>query len=333
MLEALLHSAPWWAWTGFHVLVFLMLALDLGVFNRKVHAPSFREAAVWSAVWIGLALLFNGAVFMGYFAPGDGTPYNATLKGTEWFTGYVLEKSLSVDNLFVFVMLFGAFKVRMEHQHRILYWGILGALVMRAVMILAGTALLNRFEWMMYVFGAFLIYTGIKMFMVEEAEKDPTRNALVRLFKKFFPLDPEGGHQHFFVKKNGRRFATPMLLVLVSVEVTDLVFAVDSIPAVLAVTRDPFVVYTSNIFAILSLRSLYFLLAKMMDRFHRLKLGLAVILTFVGIKMCVAHWLKESVGISDQTLILTSLIFISAVLAGSIVASLAWPTEHPDGRA
>lgn len=333
MLEALLHSAPWWAWTGFHVLVFLMLALDLGVFNRKVHAPSFREAAVWSAVWIGLALLFNGAVFMGYFAPGDGTPYNATLKGTEWFTGYVLEKSLSVDNLFVFVMLFGAFKVRMEHQHRILYWGILGALVMRAVMILAGTALLNRFEWMMYVFGAFLIYTGIKMFMVEEAEKDPTRNALVRLFKKFFPLDPEGGHQHFFVKKNGRRFATPMLLVLVSVEVTDLVFAVDSIPAVLAVTRDPFVVYTSNIFAILGLRSLYFLLAKMMDRFHRLKLGLAVILTFVGIKMCVAHWLKESVGISDQTLILTSLIFISAVLAGSIVASLAWPTEHPDGRA
>ena len=333
MLSALLHSAPLWAWVGFHLLVFVMLALDLGVFNRKAHAPSFREAAVWSAVWIGLALVFNAAVFLGYFAPVDGTPYNATLKGTEWLTGYVLEKSLSVDNLFVFVMLFGAFNVRMEHQHRILFWGILGALVLRAVMILAGTALLNRFAWMMYLFGAFLIFTGIKMFKVEEGAKDPTENRLVRLFRKVIPLDPEGGHQRFFVKKNGRRYATPMLLVLVSVEVTDLVFAVDSIPAVLAVTRDPFVVYTSNIFAILGLRSLYFLLAKTIDRFHRLKLGLAVILTFVGIKMCVAHWLKASLGVRDQTLILTSLLFISAVLAGSIVASLAWPSEHPEGRA
>lgn len=323
MFDALLQSAPWWAWAGFHLLVFLMLALDLGVFNRKVHAPSFREAAVWSGVWIGLALLFNGAVFH----------WMGTMKGTEWFTGYLLEKSLSVDNLFVFVMLFAAFKVEMKNQHRILYWGILGALIMRAVMILAGTALLNRFEWMMYVFGAFLIYTGLKMFRVEEQAPDPTRNALVRAFKKVFPLDPEGGHQHFFVKKAGKRYATPMLLVLVSVEVTDLVFAVDSIPAVLAITRDPFVVYTSNIFAILGLRSLYFLLAKMMDRFHRLKLGLAVILTFVGIKMCLAHWVKVSLGVSDQAFILTSLIFITSVLAGSIIASLAWPAEHPGGKA
>lgn len=330
MFTALFHSAPWWAWLGFHLFVFLMLALDLGVFNRKAHAPSFREAAVWSAVWIGLALVFNGAVFLGVFAPTDGTPYQPALKGTEWFTGYVLEKSLSVDNLFVFVMLFGSFQVRVEHQHRILFWGILGALVMRALMILAGTALLNRFEWMMYVFGAFLVLTGLKMFKVEEGEKDPTRNALVRLFQKIVPLDPEGGHQHFFVKRADRWYATPMLLVLVSVEVTDLVFAVDSIPAVLAVTRDPFVVYTSNIFAILGLRSLYFLLAKMMDRFHRLKLGLAVILTFVGLKMCMAHGLKAWLGLSDQTLILTSLIFISAVLAGSIVASLAWPLEHSE---
>jgi len=304
------------------VLVFLMLALDLGVFNRRVHAPSTREAALWSAVWIGLALIFNGVVFM----------TEGSLRGTEWFTGYILEKSLSVDNLFVFVMLFTAFKVELKHQHRILYWGILGALIMRAVMILAGTALLNRFEWMMYVFGAFLLYTGIKMFFVDETEGDPTDNRLVRTFLKFIPFDPEGGHQRFFIKKNGRRFATPMLLVLVIVEVTDLVFAVDSIPAVLAVTRDPFVVYTSNIFAILGLRSLYFLLAKMMDRFHRLKVGLAVILSFVGLKMCTAHWLKTQLGIADQTLILTSLIFISAVLTGSIIASLAWPAEHPQGR-
>lgn len=330
MLETLIHSAPWWAWLGFHLLVFMMLAMDLGVFNRKVHTPTFKEAAVWSGVWISLALLFNAAVFMGYFAPQDGMPYNATLKGTAWFTSYVLEKSLSVDNLFVFVMLFGAFNVELKNQHRILYWGILGALIMRAAMILAGTALLNRFEWLMYVFGAFLIYTGIKMFFVEEGEKDPTKNALVRLFQKVMPYDPEGGHQRFTVRKNHRIYATPMLLVLVSIEVTDLVFAVDSIPAVLAITRDPFIVYTSNIFAILGLRSLYFLLAKMMDRFHRLKVGLAVVLTFVGLKMCMAHWLKEALHISDQTLILFSLTFISAVLAGSIVASLAWPAEHGD---
>jgi tellurite resistance protein TerC len=186
-------------------------------------------------------------------------------------------------------------------------------------MILAGTALLNRFGWMMYVFGAFLVYTGIKMFFVEEGEKDPTRNAIVRAFRKVFPFDPEGGHQHFFTKKNKRLYATPMLLVLVSVEVTDLVFAVDSIPAVLAVTRDPFVVYTSNIFAILGLRSLYFLLAKMMDRFQRLKLGLAIILTFVGIKMCINEWVHIP--------ILLSLLFITGVLAACIAASLIWPAQ------
>lgn len=319
MLHALLDSAPLWAWLGFHGLVFVMLALDLGVFNRRTHEPSYREAAVWSAVWIGLALIFNGAVFH----------WMGPLKGTQWFTGYVLEKSLSVDNLFVFVLLFTAFGVEMKNQHRILYWGILGSLVMRAVMILAGMVLLERFEWMMYVFGAFLIYTGIKMFFVEEAGADPAKSGIVRLFRKIMPFDPEGGHQHFLVKKNHRLFATPMLLVLISVEVTDLIFAVDSIPAVLAITRDPFVVYTSNIFAVLGLRSLYFLLAKMMNRFHRLKVGLAVILTFVGIKMCVAHWLKTALGVSDQTLITTSLVFITSVLAGSIVASLAWPAEHP----
>ena len=322
MVDALLQAAPWWAWAGFHGFVFLMLALDLGVFNRRVHAPTVREAGIWSGVWICLALLFNGLIFQA----------GGTQKGMEWFTGYVLEKSLSVDNLFVFVLVFQGCQVDLRHQHRVLFWGVLGALIMRAVMILAGTALLNRFEWMMYVFGGFLIYTGLKMLLAEEKPSDPTQNALVRTFRRFVPFAEDGGHERFWVMREGRRLATPMLLVLITIEVTDLVFAVDSIPAVLAVTRDPFVVYTSNIFAIMGLRSLYFLLAKMMDRFHRLKIGLAVVLAFVGIKMCLAKWLKTGLGISEHTLIWTSLLFIAAVLAGSIVASLAWPAEH-DGAA
>ena len=289
-----------------------MLALDLGIFNRKAHAPSVKESAAWSGVWILLAMAFNALVW--HFEGPD--------KGLEFTTGYVLEKSLSVDNLFVFVLLFGAFQVEMRHQHRVLFWGVLGALVMRATMILAGVALLNRFHWMMYVFGGFLVFTGVKMLIQEEHESDPRNNPLVRLFRKVVPYDEHGGHEHFWSLKNGKRFATPMLLVLVCVEVTDLVFAVDSIPAVLAVSRDPFIVYTSNIFAILGLRSLYFLLAKMMDRFHRLKIGLAVILTFVGVKMCIVEWVKIPTAFS--------LLIIAAILSGSVVASLAWPMEHPD---
>jgi len=310
LLDALLQAAPWWAWVGFHAFVFLMLALDLGVFNRRVHAPSVREAAIWSGVWITLALLFSVLIFQ---AEGP-------QKGLEWLTGYVLEKSLSVDNLFVFVLIFQSFQVDLRHQHRVLFWGVLGALIMRAGMILAGTALLNRFEWMMYVFGGFLLFTGVKMLLVKEAEADPTKGRLVQAFKRLLPFDANGGHEHFTVVREGRRFATPMLLVLLTIEISDLVFAVDSIPAVLAVSRDPFVVYTSNIFAVMGLRSLYFLLAKMIDRFHRLKTGLAVVLAFVGVKMCVAEWIKIPVQYS--------LLIIAAVLAGSIVASLAWPAEQ-----
>lgn len=310
MVDALLQAAPWWAWAGFHAFVFMMLALDLGVFNRRVHAPSVREAAVWSTVWISLALIFNGLIFQ---AAGS-------QKGLEWFTGYVLEKSLSVDNLFVFVLVFQSFQVDLRHQHRVLFWGVLGALIMRAAMILAGTALLNRFEWMMYVFGGFLIFTGLKMLIVKGEDTDPTQNPMVRAFKRLVPYDENGGHEHFSVVREGRRYATPMLLVLITIEVTDLVFAVDSVPAVLAVSRDPFVVYTSNVFAIMGLRSLYFLLAKMMDRFHRLKTGLAVVLAFVGVKMCIAQWLHIPV--------LYSLLVIASVLAGSVVASLAWPLEQ-----
>lgn len=313
MIDALHQAAPWWAWLGFHLLIFALLALDLGVFNRKAHAPSVKEAAAWSAVWILLALAFNAVIFH----------VEGPKPGLEFFTAWVLEKSLSVDNLFVFVLLFAAFRVEMRHQHRVLYWGVLGALVMRAVMILAGTALLRRFEWMMYVFGAFLIFTALKMLFGGESKSDPADNAITRLFKRCIPFDPEGGHAHFWTVKNGRRFATPLLLVLVSIEVTDLVFAVDSIPAVLAVSRDPFIVYTSNIFAILGLRSLYFLLAKMMDRFHRLKTGLAFILAFVGLKMCFEHWVPIPVA--------WSLLVILGILALSVAASLVWPRRHEGG--
>lgn len=307
MIQILLRAAPWWAWLGFHVFVFAMLALDLEVFNRKAHAPSVKEAAVWSSVWITLALVFNLVIFK----------VEGPQKGLEWLTGYLLEKSLSVDNLFVFVLLFASFRVELRHQHKVLFWGVLGALVMRAGMILAGTALLNRFAWMIYVFGGFLLFTGIKMLVTKEEERDPSQHPAVRFFKRLVPFDEKGGFEHFFTFRDGRRFATPMLLVLVSVEITDVVFAVDSIPAVLAVTRDPFVVYTSNIFAILGLRSLYFLLAKMMDRFHRLKTGLAVILAFVGVKMCIAEWLKIPTVVS--------LLVILAVLLFSVAISLAWP--------
>lgn len=313
MLDTLFAAAPWWAWAGFHLLVFLMLALDLGVFNRKVHAPSVREAAIWSAIWVALSLVFNALVWR-FMGPS---------KGLEWLTGYVLEKSLSVDNLFVFVLIFSSFQVELRHQHRVLYWGVLGALIMRAVMILAGTALLQRFEWMVWVFGGFLVWTGLRMLFFEEEEaEDPSKGRIARLFQKLVPFDPKGGHEHFWTKLDGRRHATPMLLVLAIVEVTDLVFAVDSIPAVLAVTRDPFVVYTSNVFAILGLRSLYFLLAKMIDRFHRLKTGLAIILTFVGVKMCIAEWVKIPTVLS--------LTAIAAILVVSMAASLLWPASRTE---
>ena len=318
MIQALLVSAPWWAWLGFHGLIFVMLALDLGVFNRDAHAPTFREAALWSVAWITLALAFNGVLWktMG------------GLRAAEFLTGYVLEKSLSVDNLFVFVLLFTAFKVESRHQHRILYWGVFGALVMRACMILAGAALLDRFAWMIFVFGGFLVYTGLKLLLHKEGvPEDPRDGAIARTFKKLVPYDPQGGHTRFWHKGPGptgkiRRLATPMLLVLVIVEVTDLLFAVDSIPAVLGVTRNPFIVYTSNIFAILGLRSLYFLLAKLVDRFHYLKLGLALILTFVGVKMCLGPFLEIPIGLS--------LSVIATVLGGCISASLIWPKPEEE---
>jgi tellurite resistance protein TerC len=308
LFHALLLSAPAWAWLGFHVLVAAFLALDLGVLNRVPREPGVKEAALWSGAWIALALAFNGLVlaFMGPARAG------------EYLAGYLLEKALSVDNLFVFVLVFTSFQVPRRNQHRVLYWGVLGALLMRGAMILAGSALLHRFEWMTYVFGAFLLYTGVRMLALrEEAPKDPREGKVAALFRRLVPFDPQGGYEHFLAHRDGRLRATPMLLVLVVVELTDLAFAVDSVPAVLAVTRNPFIVYTSNVFAILGLRSLYFLLAKMMDRFHLLAYGLAAILVLVGLKMCLARVVEVPIALS--------LAVIALILAGCAVASLLRP--------
>jgi tellurite resistance protein TerC len=298
-------------WIGFTLFVLAMLALDLGVFHRTAHSVSVREALVWTAVWITLALGFNVGVYFWFGAQ----------RAFEFLTGYVIEKALSVDNIFVFLVVFSAFAVPATLQHRVLFWGILGALVMRAIFIVLGAALLQRFHWVIYIFGAFLVFTGIKLLRQRSEEVHPERNLLFRLFRRCVPAvhDYRGGH--FVVVEAGRRYATPLLLVLVAIEATDLVFAVDSIPAIFAVTQDPFIVYTSNIFAILGLRALYFALAGMMGKFHYLKVGLAFVLVFVGVKMLLA-------GVYHIP-ILASLGVIVTLLAGAIVASQLFPPAQP----
>jgi tellurite resistance protein TerC len=291
-------------WIGFNLFVLAMLALDLGVFHRKAHAVSLREAATWSGVWIALALAFNFGVWH-FLGPQ---------KGVEFLTGYLIEKSLSIDNIFVFAILFAYFAVPAVFQHRVLFWGILGALVMRAAFIAAGAALLSRFHWIIYVFGAFLIVTGLKMALAPDRGLEPDRNPLLRLVRRLVPVADRYHGPKFFVRENGTLLATPLFLVLVLVETTDLIFAVDSIPAIFAVTKDPFIVYTSNIFAILGLRSLYFLLAGVMHRFRYLKLGLAAILVFVGAKMALVDLYKVSPAVS--------LGVVVAILAVAIAASL-----------
>jgi len=299
-----------WLWIGFNVFVLAMLALDLGVFHRKAHVVAFREAIGWTVAWVSLALIFNVGIwhFMG------------PQKALEFTTGYVIEYSLSVDNIFVFAMLFSYFAVPAMYQHRVLFWGILGALVLRALMIFAGTVLITKFSWIIYVFGAFLILTGLKMIFKKDEEMHPERNPVVRWFKKLMPVTSDYRGDKFFVRENGIRMATPLFVVLLLVEVSDVIFAVDSIPAIFAVTKDPFIVYTSNVFAILGLRSLYFALAGVLDKFHYLKIGLGVVLTFVGVKMLLGHtpWKIDT---------LVSLGVIVAVLAASVVASLLWPRK------
>jgi tellurite resistance protein TerC len=291
-------------WVIFNVFVLGILALDLLVLHRKAHAVSLREALAWSCVWVSLALLFAVGVY--FFRGGE--------KALEFLTGYVIEWSLSVDNLFVFLVIFSYFAVPPIYQHRVLFWGILGALVLRAIFIATGTALLTNFHWMIYVFGGFLIFTGIKLLFAGEEKIEPEKNPAVRLVRRLMNVTPDYHGQQFFIRKDGRLWGTPLLLVLVVVETTDVIFAVDSIPAIFAITLDPFIVYTSNVFAILGLRALFFLLAGVMDMFRYLKVGLSFVLCFVGIKMMIVAFYKIPIGIS--------LGVVAGILSISILASI-----------
>jgi tellurite resistance protein TerC len=303
-----------WLWVGFILVVLGLLALDLGVFHRKAHAVSTKEAAIWTVVWISLALLFNGAIYLFWDWMMPDSASTNSQAALEFLTGYLIEYSLSVDNIFVFVLIFTYFRVPAAYQHRVLFWGIMGALVMRATLILVGTALIEQFHWVIYLFGAFLIFTGIRMGFHKDEEIHPDDNPLIKLARRVLPVTGAYEGQRFFVRHAGKLMATPLFLVLLLAESTDLIFALDSIPAIFAVTLDPFIVFTSNVCAILGLRSLYFLLAGALDKFHYLKLGLATILTFVGVKMVLADIIHIP--------IVVSLLVIVSVLAVAIVVSL-----------
>jgi len=292
-------------WIGFHVFVFMMLALDLGVFHKHTHKVPVKEAVVWTMIWIALALVFNLFIFYEY----------GKTRALEFFTGYVIEYSLSVDNIFVFILIFSYFAVQGEYQHKILFWGILGALIMRGVFIFAGVALINRFHWIVLIFGVFLVYTGIRMLFQKGTEVDPEKNPIVRFFRKFLPVTNTLHGDKLFIRQGRKMYATPLFLVLLIIESSDLIFAVDSIPAILAISKHPFIVYTSNIFAILGLRSLYFAIAGVMGYFRYLKVGLAFILTFVGLKMLIAYF-------NVEIPIVLSLVIILTVLLISILASI-----------
>jgi tellurite resistance protein TerC len=296
-----------WKWVLFNAFVLGMLALDLGVVHRRKHVIKLQEAAAWSAVWIGLALAFAALVA---HKRGSGT-------ALQFLTGYLIEESLSVDNLFVILLIFSWFAVPIHLQHGVLFWGVLGAMVLRLVFIMAGVALIERFEWVIYIFGAILIYSGVKLALENEKKINPDQNPVVKLFRKLMPVTPDFEDGKFLVRRDGRTFATPLLLVLLVVESTDLIFAVDSIPAVLAITRDRFIVYTSNVFAILGLRAMFFALKGAMDLFHRLHYGLSAILVFVGAKMLLGQFVEIPIGIA--------LGVVASILALSVIASLIWP--------
>jgi tellurite resistance protein TerC len=300
-----------WLWVGFNAAVLVMLALDLGVFHRKAHAVGLREAAAWSAGWVTLALLFNAGIW--YFAGPQ--------PALEFLTGYLVEKSLAVDNIFVIAVLFSYFAVPAAYQHRVLFWGILGALVLRGAFIAVGAYVLHQWHWVIYVFGGILLVTGIKMALRRDEVIDPERNPVVRLARRWLPLTSRYEGQRFWTVENGRRVATPLFLVLLLVEFTDLVFAIDSIPAIFAITDDPFIVYTSNVMAILGLRSMYFLLAGVVHRFVYLKYGLSLVLVFVGAKMMLIDVFKVPTAVS--------LAVIATVIGGSIALSLLRPPSAP----
>jgi tellurite resistance protein TerC len=300
-------------WVGFIAFVLAMLALDLGVFHRKPHEVRPKEAGIWVSVWVALALAFAAGL---HFWAGKHVALT-------FLTGYVIEEALSADNIFVMVLIFEYFRVPKNCQHRVLFYGILGALIMRGLFIAAGAALVSNFHWVLYVFGALLVVTGIRMAIKSDDEFDGEQNRMVKMVRKYLPISADFHGKHFFIMENGRRIATPLLLVLVLVEFTDLIFAIDSIPAIFGVTTDPFLVFTSNIFAVMGLRSLYFLLAAVVDRFHLLKYGLALILTFVGFKMLTEKWIEIDVGLS--------LGIILGVLAASVLASLIWTRDEKKG--
>ncbi len=308
-------------WVAFNILILLLLVVDLRVFHRTAHEISIKEALVWSVVWIVLSLLFNLIV---YFAKGH-------IVALQFLTGYLIEKSLSVDNLFVFLLIFTYFKVPAKYQHKVLFWGILGALIMRGTLIALGVAMIQRFHWILYVFGLFLVITGVKMaFQKETVEINPERNLAVRFFRRFAPVTAGYHEEKFFIKIKGKRFATLLFVVLLVVETTDLVFAFDSIPAIFAITTDPFIVYTSNVFAILGLRALYFALAGLMNLFRYLKFGLSVVLTFVGIKMLIEKFYEIPIGIALG--VVAGVILISVAASIFIKPVPVAPSNPPDGR-
>lgn len=294
-------------WIGFHVLIFTMLALDLGVFHKKTHKVPVKEALIWVLVWVSLAFLFN--LFILY-------EFGKT-KALEFLTGYVIEYSLSVDNIFVFILIFTYFGIKDQYQHKVLFWGILGALVMRGIFIFAGVALINRFHWIILLFGGFLVFTGIRMLFSKDTEVDPQKNPIVRFFRKLMPVTHALHGDKLFVRENHKIHATPLFLVLLVIESSDLIFAVDSIPAILAISKDSFIVYTSNVFAILGLRSLYFAIAGIMDYFRFLKVGLAFVLSFVGIKMLASYFHFEIPILLSLTIIVSILLF--SILASIII--------------
>ncbi len=314
----------WLFWILFNLFVLALLALDLGVFHRQKHVVGFREAIGWTLVWVSLAAGFAVLIyFFGHTMVGTQARPNSQLS-LEFIAGYLIEQSLSVDNLFVFLLIFRYFRVPRSLQHDVLFWGILGALILRAIFIIAGIALLNRFHWFIYVFGAILIYSGFKLFGQKDAEIKPEANLVLRGFRKLFPLTKDFEGSKFFVRRGLVRYATPLAVVLIVVETTDLLFAADSIPAVLAVTREPFIVYTSNVFAILGLRSLYFALAGMIEVFHFLHYGLSLILIFIGVKMLASSYVQIPIGIA--------LGVVAGVLLVSILLSLLFPKKKYKGK-
>jgi tellurite resistance protein TerC len=325
-------SEYWWFYAGFTAFVLLLLALDLGVFHREAHEVSFREATTWSVIWVALALAFNYGFYLYALntfptdprlaaIPGFDPAAAARQTGLEFLTGYIVEKSLAVDNIFVFVVVFSFFAIPPKYQHRVLFYGIIGALVFRAIFIAMGSVLM-QYKWVVILFGVFLILTGIKMFFAPEKGIDPEKNPVIRLFKRFVPVTPQLHGQRFFVTLDGRPHATPLFVALLFLEMSDVIFAVDSVPAIFALTREPLIVFTSNVFAILGLRAMYFMLAGAVDRFHMLKFGLAIVLVFVGLKMV---WLNEAFG--GKFPITWSLGIILAVIAVSVVLSLLFPRQ------